>query len=175
MIVPAGIHVLELAALVVMALGVRSLEQEPFNLIGGVERVSLFLMKSLGVTFQSTADVGAVRRPILINDFPKYQHLAAAKHVRWRPIKGVPIHTQAKITFALRSKTADRGAIEGQVVEALYQEFLVIVQHVQTALKIAEQDRDRFNMLFIGQVLEAFFLNLSNRCALLALFFCFEI
>jgi hypothetical protein len=41
---------------------------------------------------------------------------------------------------------------------------------MQPALEIAEKDRDRFNAFFIGEVLEAFFLDFMNGSVFLAMF-----
>jgi hypothetical protein len=46
---------------------------------------------------------------------------------------------------------------------------------VQTAFEVAEQDGDCFDLLFVGEVLQTFFLNLVNRGALLALLFRFQV
>ena len=80
-----------------------------------------------------------------------------------RPVEGAPVHVQPQIAFALRRESADRRAVEGQVVIALDQEFLVIVEHVQTAFQVAEQHRDGLDALLIGQVLQPFFLDLVRR------------
>jgi hypothetical protein len=60
----------------------------------------------------------------------------------------------AQIAFALRGEAADGGAVEGEVVPALDQEFLVVIQHVQAAFQIAEQHGDGLDALFVGQILE---------------------
>src|SRR5215467_6109145 len=82
---------------------------------------------------------------------------------------------QAKIALALSGESADRGTVESQIVVALHQEFLVVVEHVQPALEIAEKDRDGFNAFFVRQVLETFFLDFLNGSVFLAMFFCFQI
>ncbi len=46
-IVAAGVHVFELAGLVVVPLGVYALEEEAFNLVGRVQRVA-FVLEQLG-------------------------------------------------------------------------------------------------------------------------------
>ncbi len=44
MIVAAGVDVIELAGLVEVTLGIESLEKEAFDLVGGVERIAVFLV-----------------------------------------------------------------------------------------------------------------------------------
>ena len=44
-VVAAGVDVFELAGLVVAPLGVRALEQEAFDLVGGVQRVAFVLVQ----------------------------------------------------------------------------------------------------------------------------------
>src|ERR1043166_9650062 len=64
-----------------------------------------------------------------------------------------------------------RGPIKCQVVPALYQELLVIVQHVEAAFEVAEEDGYGLNAFFVGKILDALFLNFVRRNAVLALLF----
>jgi len=170
-IISAGIHVIEFPGLVETALGILALEQEAFDFVGGVECVALVLEQASGIALQQTAGVGAVGRAVLVNDLAEDQHLAGAEIIRRRPIECAPVHGQAQIALALRREAADRGTVEGQVVPALHQKLLVVVQHVQPAFDVAEEHRDRFDALFIGQVLESFLLNFVRGNALHALLF----
>src|SRR5260370_1762320 len=52
-----------------------------------------------------------------------------------------------QIAFALRGEAADGRAVEGQVVPALDKELLVVIEHVQPAFQVAEQDRDGLDAL----------------------------
>ena len=108
-------------------------------------------------------------RAVLIDHLAEYQHLAGAEDVAGPPVEGAPIHVQPKIAFALRRKPADRRSVEGQVVPALDKELLVVIEHVQAAFQVAEQDRDRLDALLIRQVPQAFLLNLVHGHATLAL------
>src|SRR5208283_5326263 len=107
MIVAAGVDILELAGLVIRALGVGALKQEAFNLVGGVERVVFLLMERVGIALEDTSDIGAVRRTILVNDVAEDQNFAAAEDVSRGPVEGSPIHAEAKIAFALSGKATD--------------------------------------------------------------------
>ena len=62
MIVAARVDVLELAGLVIAALGVRALEEEAFDFVGGVQRVAILRELIVRVTLQDAADVAAVGR-----------------------------------------------------------------------------------------------------------------
>ena len=53
---------------------------------------------------------------------------------------------------------------------ALYEELLVVIEHVEAAFEIAEQDGDRLDALLIGEVLEPLLLDLVLGTALHALF-----
>jgi hypothetical protein len=46
---------------------------------------------------------------------------------------------------------------------------------VQAAFEVAEQNGDGFNAFFVGEILEALFLDFVHRHAILALFFGFQI
>ena len=125
--------------------------------------------------FQRAANVRAVGRAIFINDFAEDEYFAGAEDVRGPPIKSAPIHGQAQIAFALRGESANRGAVEREVVPALYEKFLVVIEHVQTAFQVAEEHGDGFDALLVGEVLDALFLNLVRRKAILALFLGFQV
>ena len=149
-VVAAGVDVFKFAGFVIAALGVGPREEKALDLIGGVQRVALLIVKAVRVAFQDSADVGGVGRAVLVDHVAEDENLAGAEDIRRRPIEGAPIHRQAKIALALRGEAADRGAIEGQVVPALEQKFFVVVEHVQAAFEIAEQDGDRLDALFVG-------------------------
>ena len=88
---------------------------------------------------------------------PKTRTLPGPKYVGGRPVEGAPVDAEPQIALALRGKAADRGAVERQVVPALEQEFLVVIEHVQAAFEVAEQHGDGLDALLVGQVLEALF------------------
>ena len=66
-VVTAGIDVFELAGFVVIPLRILALEKESFDFVGGVERVALLLVEIVGIAFQHSANVGGVRRTVLVN------------------------------------------------------------------------------------------------------------
>ena len=63
----------------------------------------------------------------------------------------------------MRRKAANRGAVKGQVVIAPDQELLVIVQQVQAAFEIAEQNGDSLDAFFIRQILQTRVADLVRR------------
>src|SRR5271170_5388519 len=138
MVIASSVHVFKFLSLVIVTLRVRALEEETFNFVGRVKGVTLFLVEVFGVSLQDTADIAAVGRAVLIDNFAENEDFAAAEVVRRTPIKSRPIHTEAKITFTLRGEAADRGAVKGKIVPALDEEFLVVIEHVQTAFEVAE-------------------------------------
>jgi hypothetical protein len=75
----------------------------------------------------------------------------------------------------LRRKTANRGSVESQVVPALDQELFIVIEHVQAAFEVAEQQGNGFDALLIGQILETAFPDLLDRSALQTLLLGFEI
>ena len=162
-IVAAGVDVFEFAGFVIMALGVGAFEEEALNFVGGVEGVALFLEQILGVSLEHAANVAGVGCAALVDDFAEHQHLAGAEDIGGRPVERAPVDAEAQVAFALCGEAADRRAVEGEVVPALEQELLVVVEHVQPAFEIAEEHGHGLDPLFVGQVLEAVFLDLV-RC-----------
>ena len=113
----------------------------------------------------------AVGRAVLVDDFAEHQHLARAEDIGRRPVERAPVDAQPQIAFPLRGEAANRRAVEGQVVPALDQELLVVVEHVQAAFQVAEQHGDGLDALLVGQILQALFLDFVQGNALLALLF----
>src|SRR5271165_2395303 len=100
-VVSACVYVFEFSGLVIAALGIRALEQEPFDLVGGVVGGVLFLVQSLGVALQHATNVGGVGSAALVDDFAEDQHFAGAEHVGGRPVECGPVDAQAQIALAL--------------------------------------------------------------------------
>ena len=100
---------------------------------------------------------------------PKTITLPVPKTSERHPVKRAPIHGKAEIALALRGESANRGAIEGEIVPALDQELFIVVQHVQTAFEVAEHDGDGLDALLVRQILQAFFLKLMNGHAAMSL------
>src|ERR1019366_8349243 len=123
-------------------------EQEAFNFVGGVERITFVLVQVVGKRFQHATDIGRIRGTALVDDIAKHQDLSWTKNVRRSPVEGAPIDAQAQVAFSLRREPADGRTVEGHVVPVLDQEFLVVVEHVQATFEIAEQQRHRLNALY---------------------------
>src|SRR5579872_106498 len=175
MVVTAGVDVLELAGFVIVTFGVGSFEEEAFNFVGSVERVLLFLEEFVGVSLQDTADIARVGSAALVDDFTENQHFAGAKDVGGRPVKRSPVDAEAKVALALCGEATDGGAVEGQVVPTLEQELLVIVEHVQAAFEIAEEDGDGLDAFLVAEILCPLFPNFVRGRAIPALLLCLEV
>ena len=174
-VVTAGIDVFELAGFVVIPLRILALEKESFDFVGGVERIALLLVEIVGVALQDSSNVSGVRRTVFVDHVAEDKDFAGSKHIRWRPIKRPPIHGQPQVAFALRGESTDRGAVKRQIVPALNEKLLVVVEHVQTAFEVAEQHGHGLDALFICQILNAFFLNFVRVHSFLTLLFGFQI
>ena len=124
----------------------------------------------VGEALEHGAQIAGVGTALLVDDFAENQHFAGAEDVGGAPIEGRPIDPQAEIALFLGREAADRRAVEGQVVPALDQELLVIIEHVEAAFEIAEEHRHGFDALFVAQVFEALFLNLMDGNAVHSLF-----
>ena len=169
MVVAAGVHVFELTRLVVAALGILAVEKKSFNLVCRIQRVAFPFVQLVRISLERSANVRAIRRTVLVDHLAKHENLARAEHIRRRPVKRAPIHRQPQIAFPLRRESANRRAIKREVVPALDQEFLVVVQHVQAAFQIAEQHCHGLDPLLVGKVLQSLFLNFVRRDAIFPL------
>ena len=164
-VVAAGVDELELAGLVIVALGVLAGEEEALNLGGRVQRVALLLEQLVRVALEHAAQVAGVRRSVLVDHVAEDQHLAIAEDIGRHPIEGAPVDAQAQIALLLRREAADRRAVEGQVLVGAEQKLLVVVEQVQAALKVGEQHGHGLDALLVGQVLQPLFANLVGRHA----------
>ena len=131
--------------------------------------IALLLVQPLGKGLQHSAHVRGIRLAALVDDFAEHQHLAGPEDVGGAPVESSPIDAQTQVAFALRGKTTNRRSVKGQVVEALQQEFLVVVQHVQAAFEVAEHDGHGLDARLVGQILQPFFLNFARRYTVQAL------
>src|SRR5438309_11092601 len=174
-IVSAGVDVLELAGFVIAALGIGPFEQEAFDFVGGVESVALLFMEFGCEFLQDAANVSAVRLSTFVYYIAEDQDFAGTEDIGWRPVERCPVNAKPQVAFALGGESADGRAVEGEVVPALEQKFLVVVEHVQTAFKVAEDNGHGFDPLLVRQVLETIFPNLVSSYAVLALLFGFQV
>src|SRR5215469_6136410 len=124
---------------------------------------------------EDAANVRGVRCAVFVDYLAKYEDLAWPEDVGGGPVECSPVNAETKIALSLRRESADGGTVEGQVVKAPQQELLVIVEHVQPALKVAEHYSQSLNALFIRQVLQAIFTNLVGRDAIPALLLCLQV
>ena len=166
MVVAAGVDELEFAGLDVFLLRILTREQKALDLGGSVQRVVLVLEQLVGVVLEHTAHIARVGRAVLVDDVAEDQHFAITEDVGGHPVESAPVNAQTEIALLLRRESANRRAIEGQVLIGAEQEFLVVVEQMQTPLEIGEQHRNRFNPLLIGQILQAFFADFGGRQAL---------
>jgi hypothetical protein len=70
---------------------------------------------------------------------------------------------EPEVGLLLGGEAPDRRSIEGEVVDGLQQELLVVVQHVEPAFEIGEADGDRLQPLLVGQVFDPLLLELVRR------------
>ncbi len=164
-VVAAGRDEVENAGLVVAALGVAAAEQEALDLVGGVAHRLVLGPQLVGVGLQPGAHVGAIRPAVALLHLAEHQHLAGAEYIRRQPVESRPVDLQAQVGLGLLREAADRGAVEGQVVGRLEQEFLVVVEHVQPAFEVGEAHRHCLDALLVGEVLDARLADLVDRLA----------
>jgi len=157
-VVTALVDVLEGASLVVVTLGVDAIEEEALNLIGGVERVSVLLKLLLGEVLEDATKIAGVVPTVLVDHLAEDEDLAGAEDVGGSPVEGAPIEGEAEITLALGRKAADRRAIEGEIIVALDEEFLVVVEHVEPAFEVRKEHGHGLDAGRVGEVLQTLFL-----------------
>src|SRR5580704_218274 len=175
MIVPTGIDILELAGFGVPPLSVNTLKKEPFNFVGSVERVTVLLMLFKGKGFEHAADIGGVDRSALVDDLAEHDYFARSEKVGRNPVKRAPVDPQPQVAFPLSGKSTDRRAVKSQVVPALDDEFLVVVEHVQTAFQVAEKNGDGLDAFLVGEILDPFLPDLVLRNTILPLLFSLQV
>ena len=169
MIVAARVDVLEAAGLMESAFSIDTLEEEPFDFVRGVQGVALIAVQLVGVLLEDASQVGAVGLAVFVDDFAEDEHLTRAEDVGGRPVKGVPVEAEAEIALFLCGKAANGGAVKRQIVVRTHEEVLVVVEHVQAAFEVAEDDSDGLDALGVGQIFQALLLDSAEGDALLAL------
>ncbi len=123
-------------------------------------------MQRGGVLLQHGAQVGGVGSAVLVDHVAEHHYFARAENIGRRPVESAPVHGQPQVAFLLGRESANGRSVEGHVVPVLDEPLLVVIEHVQPAFEIAEQQRHGLDALLVRQVLEAFFLNLADRNAL---------
>ena len=157
----------------VAALGVRALKEEAFDLVGRVERITFLLVEIGRKSFQEAANISAIRFSTFIDYIAEDEHLAGTKHISWRPIERTPVNSQPQIALSLCSEAANGRAVEGEIVPALEQELLVVIEHVQPAFEVAEQHGYSLYSRLVGQIFESLFPNLVSCNPVISLLFGF--
>jgi hypothetical protein len=174
-VVAAGADVLEASGLVVPTLRIAAAEQEPLDLVGRVADRAVLRVQLVRVRAQQRAHVGVITRAILLAHLAEHEHLARPEYVRRQPVEGGPVDVQPQIRFSLHREPADRRAVEREVVRRLEQELLVVIEHVQPALEIAEADRHSLDPLLLREVAHALLLHVIRRLAVQPLLFRLEV
>ena len=146
----------------VCLLGVLAGEEEALDLGSGVERVLLLGVEFVGVLLEHRAQVAGVERAVLVDDDAEDQDFAVAEDVGGNPVKRAPVNAEAQVALLLRGKTANRGPVKGEILVGVEKEFLVVIEQVQAAFKIREQDRHRLDALFVGEVFQTRFFDLVD-------------
>ncbi len=80
-----------------------------------------------------------------------------------RPVERGPIDSEPQVALALRREAANRRTVKGKIIPALDEKLFVVIQHVQAAFEITEEHGHGLDPLFVGQILEPFFLDLADR------------
>src|SRR5258706_6574361 len=93
---------------------VNSIEQEPFDLVCGIQRQAFLLMKFIRVGLENTTNVGAIRSAILVDDLAEHHDLTGAEIVGRSPVEGRPIETKPQVAFPLRGETSNVRPVERQ-------------------------------------------------------------
>src|SRR3979490_1057028 len=155
MVISACIHVLEFSGLMVAALGVRALKEEAFDLVVRVKRITFLLVEFGREAFQDAANISAIGFSAFIDYVAEDEHLAGPEHISGRPIERTPVNSQPQIALALCSEAANGRAVEGEIVPALEQELLVVIEHVQPAFEIAEQHGHSLDSRLIRQIFKS--------------------
>ena len=133
------------------------------------------IVKPLRIRLENASQIGRVGRPILVDDFAEDHHLARLKHIGRRPVERSPIHSEPQIALSLCREAADRRPVKRHVVPTLDQPLLVVVEHVQTAFEVAEQQSHSLDSFLVGQVFETLLLNLIDGSARQALLLGFQV
>jgi hypothetical protein len=163
-VVAARRGVLELPGLEVAALRVAPLEDEALDLVGDVrDHVLLLQLRRQGL--QPRAQVRGVGRTVLVAHVAKDEDLARPEHVGREPVEGRPVDREPQVGLGMPREAADRRAVEGEVVEGLQQELLVVVQHVETAFEVGEAHGHRLDALLVAEVLDPLLPDLAGVLA----------
>jgi hypothetical protein len=129
----------------------------------------------LSANFFRTPNIGGIRFPALIDYIPEDKNFALAEDICGSPIERAPIDAEPKVALPLRGETANGRPVEGKIVPTLKQELFVVVQHVQAAFQIAEQNSHGFDSFLVRQVLETSFPHLVSGDAILPFLFGFQV
>src|SRR5262249_14708315 len=100
-VVAAGVDVLKLQSFVIMALGVGAFEEEALNLVGGIEGVTIIVVKLISESLEHAADIAGVGRAILVDNLAENEHFAASEVIGRSPVEGQPVDAEAEIALAL--------------------------------------------------------------------------
>ncbi len=165
MVVASGRHKLHLAVDTVILLGVYTRNDEPFDLGRGERRDALLLLEVGNERLEASAEVRIVRRAVAIEDRREEQHLAGTEHIGRHPADRREIDLKTQVRFVLRREASDRRAVEGEVLERVEEELLVVVEHVQSAFDVREADRHRFHFLLPLEPRDVFTLEHARRDA----------
>src|ERR1700738_495170 len=106
------------------------------------------------ISLQNGAKVGSIRPPLLIDDLAEDHHLSRAENICRTPVEGGPIDSQPQVALFLRCEASDGRAVEGQVVPALDEKLLVVIEHVQPTFEVAEEQGYGLDPFLVCEVLE---------------------
>ena len=75
----------------IAAFGVGAPKQKAFNLVGGIERVTFFLVQCCRKTLQDPTNVSRVRSAALVDYVAEDKNLAGSKDICRTPVKCAPV------------------------------------------------------------------------------------
>jgi hypothetical protein len=167
-VVPAGVDELELACLVEFFSASRPSKRNPSISLAAFSVHTLLGVLAVAIVLQHAAQVARVGLAAFVDHGTENQHLAGAKYIGRDPVKGAPVDAEAQVALFLRRKSADGGAVKGQVVVAVDQELLVVIQQVERPSRSEKITVTALMLLLVRQVLDALFAYLVNGHAVAA-------
>ena len=135
---------------------VDALEKKSFDLKGDLCLIAAF-GERVGIVFEEAARVSGVGGAVDILDKPEDHDLARPEDVAWQPAETAPVDGEAEVAFSLLRKTVDRRTVESQRVMGLFEEFLVVVEHMEAAFEVRKTDGHGFQLAFVVEIAEIFF------------------
>ena len=136
--------------------GVDVFEQKPLDFECDVTAIA-FLEQIAAIFFEQTADIAWVWRIVDASNEPKDHDFARTKYVARQPSKTPPVDVETQIRFALLRKSMDRRSVERQPIVRLFEELLVVIEHVKAPLEVGKTHRHRLELVLVVKITEVLF------------------